>query len=453
MCLHNLGFIENYGTHIIVGMSVGGQDMVFVRQDQSSNLQPCELQKHLNNLGDQLFTGSCVLPPLHAKTKGHKNKIPEAFNVFDPQPDLIDCLRSVSSRDGITVICSKRGGHLTAESHSEWLLTLPSTPDVINMSFVPIISLLKDVPGRGFLSHAINLYLRYKPPISELEYFLDFQSHKIWAPVHSYFPLGPPADWALSKPSLQFNFIGPKLYVNTAQVTVGRSPVTGMRLYLEGQKCNKLAIHLQHLSAVPQVIEQQMQADSSTMMVWRGSDEVADERYYEPVQWKKFSHVCIAPVRHDPARAAAAVFVVSGAQLHVARHDSKHVLHLRLLFSKLSRSLVSRSIWERGPTPSAYFSAGAGSCGGSSSNTPDHDKSGKEQAGGHVVIDSGVFPTGPPVPTRSQKLVRFVETSQLCKGPQDSPGHWIVTGAKLDVENGKISLHVQFSLLCFATAT
>ncbi|KAF9601667.1 hypothetical protein IFM89_021719 [Coptis chinensis] len=31
--------------------------------------------------------------------------------------------------------------------------------------------------------------------------------------------------------------------------------------------------------------------------------------------------------------------------------------------------------------------------------------------------------------------------SQLCKGPQDSPGYWILTGAKLDLELGKICLH------------
>jgi hypothetical protein len=33
-------------------------------------------------------------------------------------------------------------------------------PDVISMSFIPITSLLNGVPGSGFLSHAINLYLR-----------------------------------------------------------------------------------------------------------------------------------------------------------------------------------------------------------------------------------------------------------------------------------------------------
>lgn len=60
------------------------------------------------------------------------------------------------------MICSKRGGDLTANTHSEWLLTVPSMPDAIAFNFIPITSLLKGVPGKGFLSHAINLYLRCK---------------------------------------------------------------------------------------------------------------------------------------------------------------------------------------------------------------------------------------------------------------------------------------------------
>lgn len=65
----------------------------------------------------------------------------------------------------MTVIYSKRGGNTTVGSHSEWLLTewlltVPAAPDVINVKAVPITSLVKGVPGAGYLSHAINLYLR-----------------------------------------------------------------------------------------------------------------------------------------------------------------------------------------------------------------------------------------------------------------------------------------------------
>ena len=59
-----------------------------------------------------------------------------------------------------------------------------------------------------------------KPPISDLHYFLDFQSHKIWAPVHNDLPLGPSTNVASSSSALHLNFLGPKLYVNTSQVAL-----------------------------------------------------------------------------------------------------------------------------------------------------------------------------------------------------------------------------------------
>ncbi|RZR85989.1 hypothetical protein BHM03_00013079 [Ensete ventricosum] len=68
-------FIENYGTHIIVGLSVGGQDVVYVKQDQSSSLPPSELKQQLDKLGHQLFTGTCALPPFYWKSKEHKLKV------------------------------------------------------------------------------------------------------------------------------------------------------------------------------------------------------------------------------------------------------------------------------------------------------------------------------------------------------------------------------------------
>lgn len=45
------------------------------------------------------------------------------------------------------------------------------------------------------------------------------------------------------------------------------------------------------------------------------------------------------------------------------------------------------------------------------------------------------------------KLLKFVDITEMKKGPQDMPGHWLVTGAKLDVDGGKISLRVKYSLL------
>ncbi|XP_038688540.1 MACPF domain-containing protein At1g14780 isoform X2 [Tripterygium wilfordii] len=432
-------FIEKYGTHIIVGLGFGGQDVVLVKQDKSSSLGPSQLKKHLDDLGDQLFTGTCTFSSKINKDQKYK-QLPRAFNVFDPQPVTFNSFSSITSKDGITVTLAKRGGDPTAISHHEWLPTVSTMPDAIQFNFIPITSLLKDVPGNGFLSHAINLYLRYKPPISDLQYFLDFQTSKMWAPIHNDLPLGPTTNRATSSPALHFNLMGPKLFVNTTQVTVGKRPVTGMRLFLEGMKCNRLAIHLEHLVNTPTLIENKI----GDTQLWRGSEEIADARYFEGVSGKKFSHICTIPVRYDPnwTTRANVAYIVTGAQLHTKKHDSKTVLHLRLLFSNVSNCFVAQSNWMQ---MSSEFSQKSGIFSAiSTSLTGNLAVKEKEEK---VVVDSSVYPSGPPMPIQTQKLLKFVDTSELRRGPQDSPGHWLVTGARLDLEKGKICLQVKFSLL------
>ncbi|XP_024194714.2 MACPF domain-containing protein At1g14780 [Rosa chinensis] len=447
-------FIEKYGTHIVVGLSVGGQDVVLVKQDKSSNLGPSDLKTHLNELGDQHFTGTCNFSPLLSKAKDHKHKAPQAFNVFDaPQSAALNGFSTANTKDGITVISSKKGGDPTASSHSEWLLTVPSMPDAIQYSFIPITSLLKGVPGKGFLSHAINLYLRYKPPIADLPYFLEFQvSHKVWAPLHNDLRLGPATNSKSnpSSPAIHFSLMGPRLYVNTTQVRVGNNaPVTGMRLFLEGMKCNRLAIHLQHLANTPLMLENKI--DDTTM--WRGSEEIDDDRYFEPTNGKKFSHVCTAPVTYDPKWISSGItsaVIVSGAQLVVKQHGSKNVLHLRLLFSKVLDSFLVQSNWAESCSSTKSSSSGLLNAMSRPISGNYWGKEKVEPAAEDVILDSSVFPAGPPVPLPRQKFVKHVNTSHVCKGPQDSPGHWLVTGAKLNLVKGKIGLQVKFSLLNLA---
>lgn len=427
-------FIENFGTHILVGLSVGGKDLLLVKQDVSSTLGPSELKNHLDDLGEQLFSGTCNFLP---KNKDQKHKVPAAFDVFGPQIVAFNGSTSVCAKDGITIICVKRGGDTQVSSHSEWLLTVPNKPDAIDFSFIPITSLLKGAPGRGFLSHAINLYLRYKPPMSDLSYFLDYQGYKLWAPVHNDLPLGPSTNISTISPFLTLNLMGPKLYVNTDKVTVGKRPITGMRLFLEGMKCNRLAIHVEHLLNTPTMLSNKIEDTT----IW--SEEINDERFFEAINGKKFSHVCTAPVKYNPKWSTEknVAFIVTGAQLHVQKHDTKRVLHLRLLFSKVSNSFVVKSNWTKGSSglsqKSGIFSAISTSISGSS----------KDQKKSTVLLDSSVFPTGPPVPVQTQKMLKFVDTSELCKGPQHTPGHWLVTGAKLVMDKGKICLWAKFSLL------
>lgn len=48
-------FIEKFGTHVIVGVKMGGKDVICMRQQKSSNLQPIEVQKRLKEMADKRF--------------------------------------------------------------------------------------------------------------------------------------------------------------------------------------------------------------------------------------------------------------------------------------------------------------------------------------------------------------------------------------------------------------
>ncbi|EEF49140.1 conserved hypothetical protein [Ricinus communis] len=270
-----------------------------------------------------------------------------------------------------------------------------------------------------------------KPPVEELHQFLEFQLPKQWAPVFGELALGPDRKQQTNA-SLQFSFMGPKLYVNTIPVDVGIKPVTGLRLYLEGKRSNCLAIHLQHLSSMPRTF--QLEDDQ----VGNISDPVSERRYYEKVQWKSFSHVCTAPVESEDELA-----IVTGAHFEVGDSGLKKVLFLRLHFSKVvDAAALRRSEWDGSPAMaqksgiiSSFISTRFSTVQKPPLKQPD------------LNINSAVYPGGPPVPAQAPKMLKFVDTTEMTRGPQDSPGYWVVSGAKLNVDQGKISLRVKYSLL------
>ncbi|XP_062208139.1 MACPF domain-containing protein At4g24290-like [Phragmites australis] len=425
-------FIKKFGTHIVVGLKMGGKDVIYLKQQHSSSLQAVDVQKRLKEMSDRRFLKACGQYDLNFKDTYGKNK----SDTREQQLRFLESssLNSYSSTEDLVMMPKRRGGRdKDFISHSEWLNTVQAEPDVISMSFIPITSLLNGVPGSGFLNHAINLYLRYKPPIEELHQFLEFQLPRQWAPIHSDLPLGPQRK-RQSSASLPVNLIGPKLYVCTNMVDVGKRPVTGLRLFLEGRKSNKLAIHLQHLCSLPQII--QLQDDPYNHQ----TPEAYDRKYYEPFgPWKHFSHVCTAPIESDDD-----LSIVTGAQLDVVNHGFKKVLFFRLHFSKACNAiLVKNPEWENSPNLaqksglistliSTHFSTVA-------QKPPPRPAD--------VNINSAVYPGGPPVPVQTPKLLRFVDTTEMMRGPQDSPGYWVVSGAKLNLERGKISLRVKYSLL------
>lgn len=217
---------------------------------------------------------------------------------------------------------------------------------------------------------------------------------------------------------------------------VGKKPVTGLRLYLEGKRSNCLAIHLQHLSSQPETFELQEEVNNSSGLC-------SDRRYHEKVKWKSFSHVCTAPVESQDETA-----IVIGAHFEVGDSGLKNVLFLRLHFAKVvDATVVKEAQWDGSPSLSQKS-------GIISTLISTRFTTGQKQPPqpAEVHINSALYPGGPPMPTQAPKLQRFVDTTEMTRGPQDPPGYWAVSGAKLSVENGKISLRVKYSLLAVIPA-
>ncbi|KAL6129246.1 hypothetical protein ACLB2K_072599 [Fragaria x ananassa] len=384
-------FIENYGTHIVTSATIGGRDVVYIRQHQSSPLPLSDIQNYVKDIGDERFLDS----------KGQSTAGPLKYKDKD-----------------VTVIFRRRGGDDLEHSHSKWAETVQLAPDVINMTFTSIVSLLEGVPGIKHLRRAIELYLEYKPPIEDLQYFLDFQIAQVWAPEQNNLQRKEPVC-----SSLQFSLMGPKLYISPDQVTVGRKPVTGLRLNLEGSKQNRLAIHLQHLVSLPKILQPHWDAHMAIGAPrWQGPEE-QDSRWFEPIKWKNFSHVSTAPIEHVETSIGdlSGVHIVTGAQLGVWDFGAKNVLHLKLLFSKVPGCTIRRSVWDHSPATPSSAQRPDGSSSSHSNNRNSEDK--------------------------KDKLAKLVDLTEMSKGPQDIPGHWLVTGAKLGVDKGKIVLRVKYSLL------
>ena len=207
------------------------------------------------------------------------------------------------------------------------------------------------------------------------------------------------------------------------QITVGRRPVTGLHLCLEGSKQNRLSVHVQHLVSLPKILHPYW--DSHVAIgapKWQGPEE-QDSRWFEPVKWKNFSHVSTAPIENPETFIGdfSGVYIVTGAQLGVWDFGSRNVLYMKLLYSRLPGCTIRRSLWDHVPNkPPKTVNA---------ENTSNPDNS--------TLRENAT----------ANKLVKYVDLSKMTKGPQDPPGHWLVTGGKLGVEKGKIVLRVKYSLL------
>ena len=84
----------------------------------------------------------------------------------------------------------------------------------------PYLQRAKNIREKASSSFFINLMLLLadKPPPEELHQFLEFQLPRQWAPLFGDLPLGPQRK-QYGNASLQFSFMGPKLYINTLPVS------------------------------------------------------------------------------------------------------------------------------------------------------------------------------------------------------------------------------------------
>lgn len=225
-----------------------------------------------------------------------------------------------------------------------------------------------------------------------------------------------------------------------------QKPVVGLRLYLEGRKCDRLALHIHHLSSLPNKMI--LSSETSTPSMWRGSDDnESSNQFLEPVRWKRFSNVCTAVVKHDPnwLNSSTGVYIVTGAQLVSRGSWPKNVLHLRLLFTNIPNCSIRKTEWAAAPEASRKSSF-LTNLSTTFSFTQQSATSGPPKQA-PAMLNSGIYPDGPPVPVRAGKLLKYVEAAEVVRGPHDTPGHWLVTAAKLVTEGGKIGLQVKFALL------
>ncbi|KAL4021484.1 MACPF domain-containing protein CAD1-like [Cucumis melo var. makuwa] len=418
-------FIENFGTHVITSITIGGKDVIYVKQHQSSPLSTMEVKRYVQDIANQRFSdtqGQTGSGSIKLKEKGLDGGLFNNQGVY-PQPTSAPYL---TGKEDVTVIFRRRGGDDLEQNHVRWARTVRSSPDVIEMTFYPITALLDGVVGKEHLTRAILLYLEYKPPLEELRYFLEFQIPRVWAPIHDKLPGRQRKEPVC--PSLQFSIMGQKLYVSIEQISIGRKPVTGMRLSLEGSKQNRLSIHLQHLASLPKIMHPYWDTHVAIgAPKWQGPEE-QDSRWFEPVKWKNFSHVSTAPIENPETFMGelSGVYIVTGAQLGVWDFGSRNVLYMKLLYSRLPGCTIRRTLWDHLPPIEKSKKLVSSS---DNTNNADNSSSGTKSTQGN------------------NKLAKLVDTTEMSKGPQDSPGHWLVTGAKLGVEKGKIVLRVKYSLL------
>lgn len=68
-------FIENFGTHVIVGVKMGGKDVVYMKQQHSSSLQPADVQQKLKTIADKRFVDTSEQYRMDSEQNSQNDKV------------------------------------------------------------------------------------------------------------------------------------------------------------------------------------------------------------------------------------------------------------------------------------------------------------------------------------------------------------------------------------------
>lgn len=66
-------FIENFGTHVITSITIGGKDVIYVKQHQSSPLSTMEVKRYVQEIANQRFSDTQGL--MGSGSIKHKEKV------------------------------------------------------------------------------------------------------------------------------------------------------------------------------------------------------------------------------------------------------------------------------------------------------------------------------------------------------------------------------------------
>jgi hypothetical protein len=81
--LYSYRFIRKFGTHVVVGIKMGGKDIIYLKQQHSSTLQAVDVQKRLKEMSDRRFLDANGQSDFSFKDSYGKDKvIPQRLNFF-----------------------------------------------------------------------------------------------------------------------------------------------------------------------------------------------------------------------------------------------------------------------------------------------------------------------------------------------------------------------------------